>query len=218
MKLPVRVKRKEDNNTVKLKPKDLVGIPWRVAFALQADGWWLRSDIIWEKPNSMPESTTDRPTRSHEYIFLLTKSERYYYDYKSIMEDSVDPESFTGKRLRNPTKMLTHDAKHCGYPNGIKLAGKIYEKKNKRTVWSIHTKPCKEAHFATFPEKLIIPCIKAGCPKDGIVLDPFAGSGTTGVVCEKLGRNFIGIELNPDYFLMAEKRIYNVNPLFAEAQ
>lgn len=154
-----------------LKSKDLLGIPWRLAFALQEDGWYLRSDIIWNKPNAMPESVKDRPTRCHEYLFLLTKSDKYYYDSKSIMEKGI-----AGDR-------------------------------NKRSVWNVSTQPFSEAHFATFPEKLIEPCVLAGSRPGDVVLDPFFGSGTVGIVCFKLLRNFIGIELNPDYILIAKERI-----------
>lgn len=196
--------------TSSLPDKNLVGIPWRVAFALQADGWYLRQDIIWAKPNPMPESVTDRCTKSHEYIFLLAKSQKYYYDSVAIKEDSVDLESYTGRRFRNAKAIIAAHARP-GNPNtldrGNVADGKTYEKRNKRSVWTITTKPFREAHFATFPEDLIVPMVKAGCLKDGTVLDPFIGSGTTGVVCKKLGRNYVGIELNPKYIEIAEKRI-----------
>ncbi len=156
-----------------LKAKDLIGIPWRLAFALQEAGWYLRSDIIWEKPNCMPESVKDRPTRAHEYLFLLTKSLKYYYNHVNIRE-----------------------------PNG----------RNRRTVWSIPTEPFTGAHFATFPPKLVEPCILAGSKPGDWVLDPFFGSGTVGVVCEEQKRNYIGIELNPDYVEIAINRIRNVQP------
>jgi DNA modification methylase len=155
-----------------LKGKDLIGIPWRVAFALQADGWYLRSDIIWHKPNPMPESVTDRPTKSHEYLFLLSKSLRYYYDHEAIKEPAIDGTT-----------------------------------RNKRDVWTITTKPFKGAHFAVMPEALVEPCILAGSKPGDTVLDPFAGSGTVGVVAKRHGRNFVGAELNPDYAAMAETRI-----------
>ncbi|MEI6499590.1 MAG: site-specific DNA-methyltransferase [Armatimonadota bacterium] len=156
-----------------LKPKDLMGIPWRVALALQDDGWYLRSDIIWHKPNCQPESVKDRPTRSHEYIFLLSKSERYYYDHESIKE---------------PTN-----------GNGAL--------KNRRTVWAVPTEPYPEAHFATFPQRLIEPCILAGSEPGDLVLDPFFGSGTVGVACLALQRHFLGLELNEDYAALAKRRI-----------
>jgi len=198
-----------------IKPKDLIGIPWMVAFALRADGWWLRSDIIWAnlsmvrpfqspEPNCMPESVTDRPTKSHEYLFLLSKSQNYFYDHDAVKEKSS--ERSVGGEYRNPSYM-----KKCGSRNDgdSKTLAKRPESgtRNKRTVWTIPTKPFKEAHFATFPEKLIEPCVLAGCPEGGICLDPFFGAGTTGLVAKKIGRRFIGIELNPEYISMAQKRI-----------
>jgi DNA modification methylase len=308
-----------------LKPKDLVGIPWMIAFALRADGWYLRSDIIWNKPNPMPESVTDRPTKSHEYIFLLSKSANYFYDNEAVKEkttgnahsrgNGVNPKALNWK---TPDGWDTtkgeggHGVFHKeGREKGVQnyrpkqnesfaaAVNQIVLLRNIRSVWTIPTQPFKDAHFATFPEKLVEPCIKAGasqrgcCPECGApwvritrkikskarkvvsphaavpgqrahgtffseryddpaiietcgwkpscqcqradwreagksfnvfpidpipctVLDPFAGSGTVGVMCEKLGRDFIGIELNPSYFKMAEKRIYEINPLFAE--
>jgi len=159
-----------------LKPKDLVGIPWRLALALQDDGWYLRSDIIWEKPNGQPESVKDRPTRNHEYIFLFSKSESYYYDHEAIKEPSKD-----GKTVRN-----------------------------RRSVWKINTKPFKGAHFAVFPEELVRLCVLAGSHVSSTVLDPFLGSGTTGIVCNDNGRSFVGIELNKDYAEIAKQRLSNV--------
>jgi len=203
-----------------LKPKDLVGIPWRVAFALQSDGWYLRQDIIWSKPNPMPESVTDRCTKSHEYIFLLTKSARYYYDQESIKEWSIDKESFTGRRPRNAGQMDSVDADNYKFhgsvdENGKLRAGQIYEKRNRRSVWSINTQPYKEAHFATFPPEIPRTCILAGSKKGDTILDPFAGSGTTGEVSLKLDRNFIGIELNENYVNdLIITRLDNVDPLF----
>ncbi len=187
-----------------LKSKDLCGIPWRVAFALQADGWWLRSDIIWAKPAPMPESVTDRPTRSHEYIFLLAKSEKYYYDHEAIKEPASDTGRVNGRDGR--------DEEAAARPPGSNprtLARLDYSERgrNKRSVWTVHTQPYAEAHFATFPPRLIEPCVIAGCPAGGVILDPFAGAGTTGLVAKKHGRRFIGIELNPDYIAMAEKRM-----------
>lgn len=187
-----------------LKPKDLVGIPWRVAFALQADGWYLRSDIIWAKPNAMPESVKDRCTKAHEYIFLLAKSRKYYYDAEAIREENSNPrrKNYTaGSRSRgiNPDR---NDNDLWKRSKDFKSNGR-----NKRSVWTVPTKPYPEAHFATYPEELINPCILAGCPRGGIVLDPFFGSGTTGVVALKNGRDFIGIELNPEYIELAEKRL-----------
>ena len=190
-----------------LKPKDLVGIPWRVAFALQADGWWLRSDIIWAKPNPMPESVTDRPTKAHEYIFLLSKSNRYFYDNEAIKE----PASNKGKLVSLGDKSFSRgQAKGKGIkPSGNGNADEylVPAGRNKRTVWNITTKPYKEAHFATFPPELPEICIKAGCPQGGTVLDPFAGAGTTLYVAEQLGRNSIGIELNPEYCEIIRRRM-----------
>jgi len=190
-----------------LKPKDLVGIPWMVAFALRADGWYLRQDIIWHKPNAMPESVKDRCTKAHEYIFLLAKSAQYYYDNEAIKEDAK-PES--KKRYKSTFHTGKKEISGQGRPdNAPNTPGykKWTGKRNKRSVWTVTTKPFKEAHFATFPPDLIKPCILAGCPKNGIVLDPFMGSGTTAVVATMYQRNFIGFELNPEYCKMAEKRI-----------
>jgi DNA modification methylase len=189
-----------------LKPKDLVGIPWLVAFALRADGWYLRCDIIWHKPNPMPESVTDRPTKAHEYIFLLSKSERYFYDNEAI---KVPVKQDWGTRDRT-------NGKYHNEGSGLQPHGgleKSYEKANRRSVWSVTTKGYKEAHFATFPPDLIIPCILAGCPEDGTVLDPFFGSGTTGLVASRLDRQYIGIELNGEYVEMAKRRIEGDAPL-----
>lgn len=183
-----------------IKSKDLIGIPWRVAFALQADGWYLRQDIIWHKPNPMPESVTDRCTKSHEYIFLLSKSQKYYYNNESIKEQA-SPD--TSVRDRDSTKL-----NNC--PGRTKMGGlKVnnYEYRNKRDVWTIPTQPFSEAHFATFPKDLIRPCIRAGCPANGIVIDPFMGSGTTACVCIEENRNYLGIELNHKYIKIAENRI-----------
>jgi site-specific DNA-methyltransferase (cytosine-N4-specific) len=173
-KSPVRAMSYRAKTPAGLKPKDLVGIPWRLAFALQQTGWYLRSDIIWEKPNCMPESVKDRPTRAHEYLFLFSKSLKYYYDYESIVESSG---------------------------------------RNRRTVWSIPTEPFSGAHFATFPPKLVEPCILAGSQPGDWVLDPFFGSGTVGVVSEQQHRNYLGIELNPRYVQLAVKRIRNTQRL-----
>lgn len=193
-----------------LKPKDLVGIPWRVAFALQADGWYLRSDIIWHKPNPMPESVTDRPTKSHEYIFLLSKSAKYYFDQEAVREQSIDDESYTGRRPRNAPSIYFKDPIHCknagSVTNGKLSFGQLYPTRNIRSVWTIPTQPYSQAHFATFPPKLIEPCILAGCPENGIVLDPFIGSGTVAQVATLHRRNWIGIELNPEYIKLADKR------------
>ena len=183
-----------------LKDKDLIGIPWRVALALQADGWYLRSDIIWNKPNPMPESVTDRPTKSHEYIFLLTKSAKYYYDHEAIKEKGEYPAGT--KAAKGSAKRYSTDLVNSRPPEY-----KIYDgTRNKRSVWKITTKPYKEAHFATFPEELPETCIKAGTQKGDVVLDIFAGSGTTLRVASKLGRKGIGIELNPEYIKILKKR------------
>lgn len=201
------------------KPKDDAMIPHRVYDALMQDGWFGRSDIIWAnlsmvwpfqspKPNCMPESVTDRPTKSHEYIFLLSKSQKYYYDSEAIKEPTSPHSDFRSAPPEIPCSSANVGGKHdrtkarmghgsLGSPNG----------RNKRTVWTVATKPYSEAHFATFPEKLIEPCVLAGCPEGGICLDPFFGAGTTGLVAKKLGRRFIGIELNEAYIGMAQKRI-----------
>jgi DNA modification methylase len=183
-----------------LKEKDLIGIPWKVAFALQADGWYLRQDIIWSKPNAMPESVTDRCTKSHEYIFMFSKTPRYYFDAESIKEPSVDPESHKGMRRRSPDKRQ-------GDPFFATKVGKVYTKRNRRSVWHVSTKPFKGAHFATFPPDLIEPCVLAGAPIGGMVLDPFAGAGTTALVSHRLNRGSVSIELNASYVGMAFDRI-----------
>jgi DNA modification methylase len=191
-------------------PKNLVGIPWRVAFALQDDGWILRQDIIWSKPNPMPESVKDRCTKAHEYIFLFAKNKKYYFDNKSIQEDARN----WGTRDRTNGKYTSGHAPTLG-GNHAGLVGKEWEenpKKNKRSVWTISTKPFKGAHFAVYPIKLIEPCILAGCPKGGVVLDPFSGSGTTGIVAINNGRNYIGLELNPEYAEMSLERIKDECP------
>lgn len=187
-----------------LKPKDLIGIPWRVAFALQADGWWLRQDIIWAKPNPMPESVTDRCTKAHEYLFLLTKSARYYYDHDAISETAVT--------VGDKRHLRTDRYKEDGGPRedgGTRLrTGKPQaENRNKRSVWTITTKPFAGAHFAVMPEALVDPCILAGSKMGDTVLDPFAGSGTVGVVAKRHARNFVGCELNPEYADIARARI-----------
>lgn len=244
-----------------LKPKDLVGMPWRLAFALQADGWWLRRDIIWAKPNSMPESVTDRPTTAHEYLFLLSKSERYYYDAVAIAEPvsgnahargtGVNPKAaavptgwdtglgnhhrrvgrYPGPRTPRPGI----DARGGNQGNGtIPNPGQVRAKRskqnasfsaavsglvaerNRRSVWTILTEPYAGAHFATFPRALVAPCVLAGSPVGGTVLDPFAGSGTTLVVATDHQRHAIGIELNPEYVALARARLQAHNPMFAQ--
>jgi site-specific DNA-methyltransferase (cytosine-N4-specific) len=170
-KYPARAMDVRPNTPEGLKPKDLLGVPWRLAFALQQDGWYLRSDVIWHKPNAMPESVKDRPSRAHEYVFMLTKTERYFYDWRAVMEANC-----TGKR-------------------------------NRRSVWSIHTEPFPDAHFATFPTALVKPCVLASTKARDFVLDPFFGSGTVGVVCVEMDRQFVGIELNPAYIEIAKDRL-----------
>jgi DNA modification methylase len=203
-----------------LKPKDLIGIPWRVAFALQADGWWLRQDIIWAKPNPMPESVTDRCTKAHEYVFLLSKSERYFYDAEAIREAALQPVGEA--QTTGQGKRLNADAGAGKYQTDLQKSilgsnqGSPW--RNRRSVWTITTQPFPEAHFATFPPELPELCIKAGCPVGGTVLDPFGGAGTTGLVADRLGRNAILIELNPQYAGMAERRVTGDAPLFADVE
>ena len=227
-----------------IKPKDLIGIPWRVAFALQQDGWYLRQDIIWHKPNPMPESVRDRCTKAHEYIFLLSKNVKYYYDHEAIKEPSAE-----GTLLRLSQKNLQNQKGSERAHAGVKSNGNMkalgrkkfdssmggggtsfvghsgYKKsdgsymisptRNKRSVWTVTTKPFKEAHFATFPMDLIEPCVLAGCPEEGTVLDPFGGAGTTGIVASNHNRNAILCELNDEYSDIAEKRIESNLPLFS---
>jgi DNA modification methylase len=222
-----------------LKPKDLCGIPWRVAFGLQEDGWWLRQDIIWSKPNPMPESVTDRCTKSHEYLFLLTKSARYYFEQEALREKAA-PSSLArwgqdidgqagsdrvpgktngtmkavgGIRRHRPNGAPTQEFVPGGNTCGVPEAGR-----NKRSVWTIATARYFEAHFATFPPALVEPCILAGCPKDGTVLDPFGGAGTTGLVAVRLGRNAILIEINPEYAEMARRCIEADAGMFAQVE
>jgi DNA modification methylase len=195
-----------------LKPKDLIGIPWRVAFALQADGWYLRQDIIWHKPNPMPESVRDRCTKAHEYIFLLAKSGRYYYDADAIAEPFVRRAVFN----ENSRGLSTQTG--CGGNRndaGRETVTINRTGRNKRSVWTVTPKPFKGAHFATFPPDLIEPCVLAGAPEGGLVLDPFTGSGTTGMVAVRNGRNFVGSELNPEYADMARGRIAGAVPITA---
>lgn len=189
----------------RLKVKDLVGIPWRVAFALQADGWWLRSDIIWSKPNPMPESVRDRPTRAHEYIFLLSKSARYYYDADAIAEPAST--NSHGGGVAHDARYSSQSGRNDGNSefNVAQPAGDAG--KNRRSVWVLTTKPFPEAHFATFPPKLPELCIKAGSAEGDVVLDPFIGSGTVGMVAEKLGRRWVGIDANAEYLEIAKRRL-----------
>ena len=220
------------------KPKDLIGIPWMLAFALRNAGWYLRQDIIWHKPNPMPESVTDRCTKSHEYIFLMSKSQKYYYDNEAIQEkatyqdiDKLSKIKFGGNKYgeNNDIHFQTYSGKEYkprtqnqGYakagghrdvsggfsPNSIV--------RNKRDVWSVNLKPDSVAHFATYPEELIRPCILAGCPKEGIVLDPIMGSGTTARVARKWGRHYVGFELNPEYIKIINRKVQVTPDLFAE--
>jgi DNA modification methylase len=205
-----------------LKPKDLCGVPWRIAFALQEDGWWLRQDIIWSKPNAMPESVGDRCTKSHEYLFMLAKADRYFYDQDAIAEVAVYADDTRHLRTdntqieREKPKQDGHSRRHAGFNSRYFTGNPQSETRNKRSVWEIATQPFPEAHFATFPPALIEPCIKAGCPEGGTVLDPFGGSGTTGLVADRFKRNAILIELNPEYAAMAERRVKGDAPLFAE--
>ncbi len=212
-----------------LKRKDLIGVPWRVAFALQEDGWWLRSDIIWSKPNPMPESVTDRPTKAHEYIFLLTKSERYFYDAAAIREPAKD--DGRGPGLQSPyappvlaahrgarhdyngkhktDKQRGHSRRHAGFNDRWNAMTREEQQAlgaNKRSVWTVATKPYTGAHFATFPPKLIEPCILAGSRAGDVVLDPFMGSGTTAFVAQKHGRRSMGIDINAEYLDLAIER------------
>jgi DNA modification methylase len=194
-----------NTSKIGLKHKDLIGIPWMLAFALRADGWYLRQDIIWHKPNPMPESVTDRCTKAHEYIFLLTKSPRYYFDHEAMKEKSVSsgkPRQFGATKQEGT---LRNDVGRVFEDNGLR---------NKRSVWSVNVKPYKEAHFATYPPELITPCILAGCPEGGTVIDPFGGSGTTAQVALQNKRNAILCELNPDYVKIIEKRLASIDPLF----
>jgi DNA modification methylase len=200
-----------------LKPKDLIGIPWRVALALQADGWWLRSDIIWAKRAPMPESVRDRCTRSHEYIFMLAKAERYHFDSAAIMEPLAES---TARDKRLGVATGTGRARYssdgmAACPSG--MAGGKAEGRNKRSVWELPPMSTPDAHFATFPIELPETCIKAACPADGVVLDVFAGSGTTGLAAIKNGRRFVGIELNPAYIKIAHDRLYRHYPLLGAA-
>lgn len=211
-----------------LKAKDLVGIPWRVAFALQSDGWYLRQDIIWSKPNPMPESVRDRCTKSHEYIFLLSKRERYYFNAEAIAEPQADISIRRAFSTNNVDRRK--DAAEDVYAISGTSQDKTYarmresieagerQNRNKRSVWTVTTKPFKGAHFATFPPDLIEPCILAGSPIEGAVLDPFGGAGTTGVVADRLGRDAILIELNPEYADMAKTRITGESRLFAQVE
>lgn len=190
-----------------LKPKDLIGIPWMLAFALRDAGWYLRQDIIWQKPNAMPESVKDRCVKSHEYVFLFSKSEKYYFDHEAIQEDAQN----AGKVVKLGEKSFSKgQAKGAGVEasgNGLEDTYTVKDKRNKRSVWTVTTKPIKDAHFAPYPPDLIEPCILAGTKEGDWVIDPFGGSGTTAIVCESLKRNSILLELNPEYVEIAKNRI-----------
>lgn len=242
---PLQSMRALDGKHDHIKPKDLVGIQWMVAFALRSAGWYLRQDIIWHKPNPMPESVTDRCTKAHEYIFLLSKSQKYFYDHEAIKVDAApasyqrinqDLENQAGsnrvpgktngamKAVRSKSQSFKREnSKRCvpipGQTKGTHREDRPESeysllKANKRSVWTVTTKPFKEAHFATFPEDLIVDCIKAGCPEGGVVLDPFMGAGTTALVSRKLGRNYVGFELNPEYINIGENRLKTEMGLF----
>ena len=205
-----------------IKPKNILGIPWRVAFALQDDGWILRQDIIWHKPNPMPESVKDRCTKSHEYIFLLSKTGKYYYDYKAIQEEATGYDGRKDDQFKGGIKYEGREHQRWQYknlqedgqkPNSLhlkRLQGEEYlsDVRNKRSVWTVSTKPYSGAHFATFPPDLIIPMIQAGCPEKGLVFDPFMGSGTVAETARRLNRHYLGIELNPEYIKLIEKRLH----------
>lgn len=223
-----------------LKPKDLIGIPWMVAFALRSDGWWLRQDNIWNKPNPMPESVRDRTTRAHEYVFMLTKSANYLYDAEAIAEDAIysgvtgmdesgfkNAANFSGKhsgvlhsRNERADKQRGHGRRHAGFNDRWDAMTKEEQgsgKRNKRSVWEIATRPFADAHFATMAPELARICIMAGCPIGGTVLDPFGGAGTSALVADQLQRNAIIIELNPEYAEMARKRVQKDAGMFADA-
>jgi DNA modification methylase len=201
-------------STPGFKPKNLLGIPWRVALALQADGWYLRQDIIWHKPNPMPESVTDRCTKAHEYVFLFSKSERYVFDSDAIAEAANFPEG-SGNGKRGKTWDASQTDPKARTKAGLADIG-ARETRNKRSVWTIATKPFTGAHFATMAPELAENCIKAGCPEGGVVLDPFGGAGTTGLVADQMHRHALLVELNPEYIDIAERRIVADGALFAE--
>jgi DNA modification methylase len=193
-----------------LKTKDLIGIPWMLAFALRADGWYLRQDIIWHKPNPMPESVTDRCTKSHEYIFLLSKSNKYHFDYEAIREEGVIPAGTLA--AKGSAERQNQKGVNARPPEYKEYDGQ----RNKRSVWTVNTKPYSGAHFAVFPEELIEPCILAGAPVGGIVLDPFMGSGTIAQVAHHLGRQYIGCELNENYKPLQNQRLAQQSIIFED--
>lgn len=212
---PIRVQ----SGDLPLKPKDLVGIPWRVAFALQTDGWWLRQDIIWHKPNPMPESVTDRCTKAHEYLFLLTKSARYYFNNKAIKEPVSESSLKRAEYGWDCDRPSTKNASMGGQGIHVEKMGSRFvnpEGRNKRSVWTIPTRPFKGAHFAVMPEALVEPCILATSREGDTVLDPFLGSGTVGLVAQRHNRRWVGCELNPEYAKIAEARISKETNIFTE--
>ena len=201
----------------KIKPKDMIGIPWSLAFALRDDGWYLRSTVIWQKPNALPESCRDRPTRSYEYVFLLSKSYHYYYDQEAVKEPVAEGTIARMKRGVSGNHKYSEAAPgqtpqtfNRPRPNRTGIYVSLAKTRNLRDVWTVSTKAYHGAHFAVFPVELVEPCILAGCPTGGVVLDPFFGSGTTGVAAASLGRRFIGIDLNPDFCKLAEERLKGV--------
>ena len=192
-----------------LKPKDLIGIPWMLAFALRADGWYLRQDIIWHKPNPMPESVQDRCTKAHEYIFLMSKSQKYHYDAEAMKEEATSGATGAAASFKrtDSKRELAIPGQGVGTHRPDRDDESYNETRNKRSVWTVTTKPYAGAHFAVFPTELIEPCILAGAPVGGIVLDPFMGSGTTAQVAQDLGRQYLGCELNPEYEALQNKRL-----------
>lgn len=205
-----QARRRRDTAATGLRHKDLAGVPWRLAFALQADGWLLRSDIVWHKPNAMPESVTDRPTRAHEYLFLLAKRRHYHYDAAAVREPFANGIAGATPWGRND-RQRNRGGRADGFTAGVGTGWTpTAEGRNRRSVWSISTQPYPEAHFAVMPEALAEPCVLAGSRRDGIVLDPFGGSGTVGLVARRLGRRFILLELNPAYCALARRRVAGV--------
>jgi len=209
--MPANDRKLDKLHATGLKTKDLIGIPWMLAFALRADGWYLRQDIVWSKPNPMPESVQDRCTKAHEYIFLLSKSHKYHFDHVAIKEPMKgEPEA----RDKNAEGYQADYSKGDRFSKGERVFG-ADGMANKRSVWTVNTKPYSGAHFAVFPTELIEPCILAGAPVGGIVLDPFMGSGTTAQVAQDLGRQYLGCELNPDYGKLQKKRTAQTSLDFA---
>jgi DNA modification methylase len=207
--MPANDRKLDKLHATGLKTKDLIGIPWMLAFALRADGWYLRQDIIWHKPNPMPESVNDRCTKSHEYIFLLSKSHKYHFDHEAIKEEGVIPAGTLA--AKGSAERQNQKGVNARPPEYKEYDGQ----RNKRSVWTVNTKPYSGAHFAVFPEELIEPCILAGAPLGGVVLDPFMGSGTTAQVAQDLGRQYIGCELNPEYGKLQKKRTAQTSLDFA---